>query len=308
MRKTKMTRKHAISAAAFVLLAACGQPQQAAKPPAPAAAAEDHASHDHAGPVTITATPSVAYRPGQPVALSLRLTDKNGRPVVAEDLAEMHGQRLHVMIVDAGLEDYAHAHPTANADGSFTLTFTPKTDRPYRLWADFSLDDHRGGKAGADEHDHGDGAHSHGDDRSELEVTFASVDLPVGTGAVPALAAAQSLTAESEGLRFQLSLESSLRAGQATRVRLAIVDAEGRPYTQLEPVMSAFAHVVGFNPGATTMMHVHPDGPGPDAASARGGPTLAFTLEPEVSGPQRLFVQVKANGRDVIVPFTLVVG
>jgi hypothetical protein len=318
MKETMMKANLMIAAAAMALLAACSQPQQAEAPAAPAAAAEDHASHDHSGPVTITATPAGTYQVGQPVTMTLRLTDQNGQPIVAEDLAVKHEHRLHVMVVDTGLEDYTHAHPTANADGTFTLSFTPRLDRPYRLWADFALNDHHeeapaeadhGHDNGHDHgHDHAEGGHGHGDDHHESGMTYASVDLPVGAGAAPSIAATQTLSAEADGLRFQLSLESALRAGQATRVRLAVVDASGRPYTQLEPLMGAFAHVVGFNPGATKMMHVQPDGAEPTSADARGGPTLAFTLEPEAAGPQRLFVQVKANGREVMVPFTLVVG
>lgn len=292
-----MKSKLLIAAAAFALLGACGQQQQATAPAATAQGAEDHANHDHSGPVTLTATPSGIYQPGQPVTLTLRLTDQNGQPIVAEDLAVKHEHRLHVMVVDADLEDYAHAHPTANPDGTFSFAFTPRLDRPYRLWADFSLADSHGGVE-----------QGHGDAHHDAAVTFASVDLPVGGGAVPAVAPTQALSAEAEGLRFQLSLESSLQVGQATRVRLAVVDGQGRPYTQLEPLMGAFAHIVGFDPGARTMMHVHPDGAEPTSAEARGGPTLAFTLEPAVAGPQRLFVQVKANGREVTVPFTLVVA
>jgi hypothetical protein len=56
------------------------------------------------------------------------------------------------------------------------------------------------------------------------------------------------------------------------------------------------------------MMHVHPDGAEPTTADARGGPALAFTLEPKVAGPQRLFVQVRANGCEVTAPFTLVIA
>lgn len=298
MKTTEMKSKLLIAAAALALLTACSPPHQAA---APSTAADEHANHDHSGPVTITATPSSAYQAGRPVTLTLRLTDQKGEPMVAEDLAVQHGHRLHVMVVDGGLEDYAHAHPVANADGTFSFTFTPKLDRPYRLWADFSLRGHEETDAGhgADGHEHGEGRHDDG-------VTYASVDLPIGAGAVPSVVATQSFSAEAGGLRFQLSLESQLRAGEASRVRMAIVDAQGRPFTQLEPLMGAFAHIVGFNPGATTMMHVHPDGAEPTDMSARGGPTLAFTLEPEVAGPQRLFLQVKANGSEIAVPFTLV--
>jgi hypothetical protein len=300
MKVTKMKSSFLIAAAALALLVACSPPQQAA---APAPAADEHAKHDHSGPVTITATPSGAYKAGQPVTLTLRLSDQKGEPIVAEDLALKHEHRLHVMVVDGGLEDYAHAHPIANADGTFSFTFTPKLDRPYRLWADFSLKGHEEIDAG-----HGAEGHEHGEAHHDDGVTYASIDLPIGAGAVPPVAAAQSLSAEAGGLKFQLSLESQLRTGEAARVRMAVVDSQGRPFTQLEPLMGAFAHVVGFNVGATTMMHVHPDGAELTTADARGGPALAFTLEPKVAGPQRLFVHVKANGREVMVPFTLVVG
>lgn len=293
-----MKLNFALAVLSLTLVTACSPPQQAAAPSADGHADHDHASHDHSGRVTMTATPSGPIIPGQPVTLTLRLADQNGQPIVAEDLAMKHEHLLHVMAVDAGLEDYAHAHPTANPDGTFSFTFTPRLDRPYRLWADFSLKEAGGGEAGGHE----------GHDDHDAGVVYASADLPVGTGAVPPIAAAQSLSAEVEGLRFQVSMESTLRAGQSTRVRLAIVDAQGRPFTHLEPLMGAFAHVVGFNPGATTMMHVHPDGAEPTTLDARGGPTLAFTLEPEVAGPQRLFVQVKANGREITAPFTLVVA
>ena len=305
MRATTMKSKLVFAAAALALLAACSPPQNVA---APAPVADEHANHEHSGPVSITATPSGAYQVGQPVTLTLQLTDRNGEPIVAEDLSVQHDHRLHVMVVDGGLEDYTHAHPTANADGTFSFTFTPRLDRPYRLWADFSLNGHEEDAGhGAEGHDHGEGGHSPGDDHHDDAATYASVELPVGAGAAPSVAATQTLSAEADGLRFQLSLESQLRAGEAARVRMAVVDAQGRPFTQLEPLMGAFAHVVGFNPGATTMMHVHPSGAEPTTADARGGPTLAFTIEPEAAGPQRLFVQVKANGREATVPFTLVV-
>lgn len=163
---------------------------------------------------------------------------------------------------------------------------------------------------GHEETDAGHGAQGHDHDEAHHDdgVTYASVDLPIGAGAVPPVVATQNLSAEADGLRFQLSLESQLRAGETSRVRMAVVNAQGRPFTQLEPLMGAFAHVVGFDVGATTMMHVHPDGAEPTTADARGGPALAFTLEPKVAGPQRLFVQVRANGCEVTAPFTLVIA
>lgn len=303
-----------IAVSAIALLSACSQPTTSTAPPAPAAAVDDHASHDHSGPVSITATPVGVMASGKPTTLTLRLTDQKGQPIVAEDLRENHEHLLHVMVVDAGLEDYAHAHPTANADGTFSFAFTPRLDRPYRLWADFQLADHEAGGKSAPENDHSHGDHSHGDhshgDAAHADhgaPVYASTDLAVGKGAVPAVAAQQSLRAETGGMRFQLSLPSVLQAGKATQAQLAVVGPDGKPFTQLEPLMGAYAHIVGFNPGATTMLHVHPEGAEPKSAAARGGPVISFTLEPEAPGPQRLFVQVKANGVEISVPFTVLV-
>jgi hypothetical protein len=244
--------------------------------------------------------------------MTLRLTDHSGQPIRAEDLVVKHEHALHVMVVDQGLEDYSHTHPVANADGTFTFTFTPRLDRPYRLWADFSLSDPstEDGAAAA--------GHAHGQDMADhmahgatgavAAATYAAVDLPVGAGPVPAVAATPTLTANADGLRFALSLEQPLRAGEASRASLSVADAQGRPYTQLQPLMGAFGHMVGFNPGATTMMHVHPEGAEPTTPDARGGPALTFMVEPESAGPQRLFVQVRTNGREVAVPFNVVVN
>jgi hypothetical protein len=301
-------RSFVFAVSALALLTACGQPPAPAAGP-PTVAADDHAGHDHAGPFTLTATPTGTLALGQPVTLTLRLTDRDGQPLDPADLREDHGHLLHVMAVDTGLEDYTHAHPTAGPDGTFSFTFTPRLDRPYRLWTDFHLahDDETAADHG--DHDHNDaghGDHAHGDGHEAGQ--RASTDLGIGGGVAPPLAATQSLTAEAGGLRFQLSLPGALKVGEATRVQIAIVGLDGQPFTQLEPLMGAFAHVVGFNVGATEMLHAHPEGPEPANAAARGGPVLAVTLEPETAGPQRLFVQVKANGAEITAPFTVLVS
>lgn len=219
-----------IAVSALALLSACSQPISNA-PPAPSATAEDHGAHDHSGPVTITTTPAGPMAAGKPVTLTLRLTDQKGQPIVAADLRRNRVHLLHAMVVEAGLEDYAHAHPTANADGSFT--FTPRFDRPYRLWAGFQLAHDDAEKAPAKNADHSHGDHSHGEEAhaDHDEPTYASTDLPVGGVAVPAFSVQQSLRADAGGLRFQLSLPGALKAGEATKVQLAVVGADGKPFT-----------------------------------------------------------------------------
>lgn len=304
-----MRTRIVIAAAILTALAACGPQQSVDAAKSPTTKPADHAGHDLSDPVTLSVAPSSVYRVGQPVTMTVRLKHSNGATVGANDLAVKHEHVLHVMTVDVGLQDYAHAHPTANADGSFSFIFTPRFDRPYRLWADFSLKNdgaHAEPKSVAQDgvqHGAGSAGHDQGHD-----ARFASVDVPVGVGAAPPVTPAQSLTAEAEGMRFQLSMDSDLRVGQVTKARLSVQDAQGEPFAKLEPLMGAFAHMVGFDPGATTMMHLHPEGAEPKSASARGGPVLAFVVKPERAGPTRLFAQVRANGREVPVPFTVVVS
>lgn len=294
-----------IAVAALAVLASCGA-QQTSEAPAPPITAID--IDDRSGGMTVAASPSAAFVVGRPVTLTVRLADAAGKAIGADDLSVKHEHLLHVMTVDVGLQDYAHAHPSANADGSFSFTFTPRLDRPYRLWADFSLKDTGAGMIATQSH-----SGEHHDMAASAQAQgagsrFVSVDLPVGTGAAAPVAPTQTLTAEAEGLRLQLSLESELRVGVAAKARLAVTDTKGDPYTKLEPLMGAFAHVVGFDPGATTIMHVHPEGAEPTMAGDRGGPVLSFMLKPDRAGPNRLFAQIKANGREIAVPFTVVVS
>ena len=269
---------------------------------------DDH--HDHgtsaSGPNLgfVIETPPAA---GQSSTVSLILTGPNGQTLSPDDLAETHEHKLHVMIVDEGLEDYTHMHPEPGADGLYQITFTPAYARTYRVWADFTL-----AEGSDDDHHHEDDAHDHesdsehdghhGDGEGQVIVSEALI---VGEDAAPALGAENILTAEAGGLNYALVPGSEVKAGETVEFTVSVSDADGAPFAALEPIMGAYAHLVGFDAGATNMVHAHPRGAHPHGASSRGGPDLFFAVTSEEAGPHRLFLQTMTGGSEDSVAFTL---
>jgi hypothetical protein len=298
---------------AALALSACGQSTSASKEDAATTAAATEASALADGQSSLAVAPQGALAAGEPVTLTLTLKDASGAPIGPEAIATSHTRRIHVMIVDAALEDYTHVHATLGAaPGEWTLSFTPKFARTYRVWTDFKLatgeeaEDHLHGEGG---HDHGEGSHSHDEvAKSDEHGQTPSATLNVGTEASPALAPTQALTAEGGGLKLSLSLGGPVTADAHVPATLVVTDATGEPFAGLEPIMGAYAHLVGFSADGSTMVHAHPQGEEPKDAGARGGPALTFELYPTVAGPNRLFLQVRKDGAVITVPFTLMVG
>lgn len=71
--------------------------------------------------------------------------------------------------------------------------------------------------------------------------------------------------------KFKLEFDNkSLIVNQAVMGKIFITDATNKPVKNLEPVMGAFAHIVGFYDVFKTVAHVHPMGIEPTQASDRG--------------------------------------
>ena len=308
----KTTRILALMAVSSLVLglAACGQ-GGAAKTDAPKAEASAATSAEakDAALTLVTSQPPVV---GQPVTVTLNLKGPEGKPLGPDAIATKHENKVHVMIVDAGLEDYTHVHATQGANpGEWNVAFTPKLARSYKVWADFELgSDAPAPKAKDEGHAHGVGAdHSHDAPKAaDAHPQNPSADLLVGSDVAPALTATQSLTSVVDGMTFTLSLGGAATKGQHVKTTLTVADAAGTPFAGLEPIMGAYAHLVGFSEGGASMLHGHPEGAEPKDKAARGGPILGFELHPKVSGTHRLFLQVQKGGKVLVVPFTLVVG
>lgn len=208
----------------------------------------------------------------------LRLTHRNGLPVTPQELAIVHTEKLHLFVADSSLKDYHHIHPQPTGEpGVLGLSFTPNTSNNYTAWADFTLlkdgQNHRL--------------------RTEMP-SMADRNIP------PSIRA--NNRAEQDGLRFEW-ISEPLRQNANAVVEVRITDASGTPVTDLQPVMGAFAHLVGFSGDGQSIIHTHPLGGETTEPAARGGPTMLFHVEPDCSGATQFYLQVRRNGEDVYVPF-----
>lgn len=235
--------------------------------------------------VQITARADHSIEAGRKVAVKVQLQRGDGTPVRPADLTVMHTQPIHLLIEDPSLGDYHHEHPVATATpGEYAFSFTPAKTAPYRIWADIvpML-------------------------TGVQELPF--VDLPSAGRGGAIEGKEDRFSSASGGLHFELSLYGNAgtkpRAGQTCGLQIKITGADGQPMKQLEPLMNAFAHLVGFYDDYETVVHLHPGGGEILNAAARGGPTLTFTFFPPKPGFLRLYCQVQVNGENIFAPFNV---
>lgn len=213
---------------------------------------------------------------------SVKLTDiKTGKPVTEDDLKTVHTKKLHLLVIDPSLTEYHHVHPTLNQDGTWDAYWAEAGANRFRVWADITRKD-----TGRQEFVMTDiGAK---DKIYKIDKTLNS-DYTVGE------------------YSFSFKLDGELKAGEAAMATITVTK-NGKPFDQLEPVMGAFAHLVGFNEDYKTIMHIHPMGKEPEKDIERGGPELQFHIEPEKAGYNKLFAQFRIDGNDVFVPFGIMVN
>jgi hypothetical protein len=223
---------------------------------------------------------------GQPAKLTVQLTrKKDGRPVTADDLLVVHTQKIHLLIVDETLTDYHHEHPVpVEPPGTFSFAFTPRKPGKYRVFADIVP-------------------------RESNVQEYAMCDLSGGAEPGGAVDKHGSPTACGAGrLRFSLIWNTGglpLRAQQSVNAMITVTDENGKPFTQLEPVMGTYSHLVAFHEDHKTVLHIHPVGAEPQKPEDRGGPRFMVRFWAPKPGFYRLYVQVQMDGRQWFTPFAL---
>lgn len=220
---------------------------------------------------------------GKNAKITIKLTQKqSGEPITFNDLKKVHTKKLHLLIVDPSLTDYHHIHPVeGSAAGEYVFDFTPNKEGSYRIWADVTP-------------------------IATEKQEYVTADM--GTPAKRKLGIDKKIFMVSEvnGFIFTLSLEGEAIAGDAVMGKITI-SKDGKPFTKLEPLMGAFAHVVGFSEDYHSVMHIHPMGREPKNDSERGGSVLELHIEPEAPGFVKLFAQIHVDGKDIFAPFGIMV-
>jgi len=218
---------------------------------------------------------------GKKTPTEIELVSKEtNKPLLPSEINVTHTEIIHLLIFDQTLTDYQHVHPVpTDKPGIYKFEWTPKEASQYKVWVDLTPL-----ATGQQEYvvaDLGNLSKSH-------------------KGATKVL----NLTQKVDGLTYSLSFDSSeLKKGKPVMGKVLITDAKGNPFTQLEPIMGTFAHIVAINQDFKSIAHIHPMGVEPSKPSDRGGPELDFHMEPDKSGFWKIWVQVKIEGKEVFVPF-----
>ncbi len=239
--------------------------------------------HGSSGPATIKvefAPTAAPYQAGAEITALIRLSDAQGKPVTFEQLELAHTKKIHLLIIDEGLTDYHHEHPvpTKNA-GEYAFTLKPAKGGRYTVFADLLP-------------------------TATRKQEYAKTEIAIA-GTAAALDQSAGRVAIVDGYKFELSIDgdATLRVGEATMAKVKVTKPDGSSANNLEPVMGAFAHGVGFPADRSGVVHVHPMGKEPEQATERGGPDLSFHVVPEHAGYMKFYVQVQIDGRDRFAGF-----
>ncbi|MEQ1747839.1 MAG: hypothetical protein ABL974_00345 [Prosthecobacter sp.] len=233
----------------------------------------------------LSLTDSAPLVAGRETKIQMHLSTTSGQPVSESDLLIVHSKPIHLLITNPALSAFQTVHPvSAGAAGDYTFSFTPSVDGPCRVWADI------------------------------VPVTTGLQELPFADiGGVFSTAAPQKTTevrtTTIEGFTFEISFagitDGQPHAGQIQLMRIKATDSSGKPVERLEPLMNAFAQVVGFYADHQTVLRLHPIGGDILREELRGGPYLGFKIYPPRAGLVRFYCQVRIDGRTITVPLSV---
>lgn len=252
-----------------------------------------YAVHQHRVSALVKPTPTMKLavekivNHGKVKLVFIKITNiKTNQPIRLHDLSEVHTQKIHMLVIDDSLSDYRHIHPVATSEpGVYQFSWQPKKkEANYRIWADV--------------------VPSNSQQQEYLIADLLTAKDTFST-VVPELATQSFI----DGYTFKLVFEpTQLEFGHELRGEIVIRDPHDRPVHNLEPVMGAYAHFVGFNADFKSVLHIHSLGKEPVSVADRGGPQLEFHVNPNQTGFIKLFAQVKIKGKEIFVPFGIVVN
>ncbi len=219
-------------------------------------------------------------RAGVETEVKFRLIGQGNIPVIPEQLHTTHTEKLHALLLDPGFGDYHHEHPQpTDVPGEYVFRFTPRKTGPYRMWLDVMPVSTGRGEFPI----------------SDLE----PIPRPIVRAKVP-----KGAVTESRSGAFVAKLElpaGGLTFGNVGTISVSL-EEDGKPLSRLEPLMGAFAHVVGFADDFQSILHIHPLRAMP-VAGQLGGPEVEFQLRPLLPGWLRLYFQYQVDGEVHLAEF-----
>jgi hypothetical protein len=225
---------------------------------------------------------------GKPTNLSLVVTEqKVGEPF--KDFDIIHDKLMHLIIVNSeDLSHFAHIHPKLNKErGVFHIAHTFAKAGKYKLWIDVKP---RGGM------------------QVLTAFIFTVEGQPVHSPAN--ITSDKTFVKEvvTEGQSYQITLDfqrENLGVGRNIKMTFEIRDANGKPISNLEPLMAAGGHCVIIDANGQEFLHVHPtEEVDDDVTRWRGGPSVSFLANFPKPGLYRAWGQFQHEGRLLTADFT----
>jgi len=225
--------------------------------------------------VDLEPIPAAAGQGLSGLGLTIRDPD-SGTPVTA--LATVHDKPLHLFVVSRALDYFAHLHPVALTSGSFEIRHAIPPGE-YMVVADFLP---QGGSPQLVQH-------------AIVTPGFQPLTaVPAGSHQLSPLA-----DVVADGLRARIDA-GPITAGQNATLRFTLTHASsGAPVSDLQPYLSAPAHLFLVSADLTYAVHGHP------AETSSSGPELSFTVTLPAPGSYKLWLQVQRRGRVITLPFVV---
>ena len=228
---------------------------------------------------------SITPEAGRQTKLILSVTEqRSGDPIREYEL--VHDKLMHLIIVNEDLSYFAHIHPTfQDNDESFTIVHTFPESGRYKLWIDFKP---KGGNQTLV--------------AFRINVTGHPIHKPV------MLIHDRKYSKESLDRKYKISLKlpEKLVAHNDTNIVFSISNIEGKPITDLEPLMGAGGHSVIISSDIREFLHVHPTEEVDH--SWKGGPEISFRTNFPKPGLYKAWGQFQHQGRLVVADFNLKVS
>lgn len=220
---------------------------------------------------------------GKPAELRFAIRDTKTKALI-KDFDIAHTQVFHLLMTSKDLSWFAHEHPVAQPDGTFTHTQVFPAGGEYRIYADVAP--------------RGAGSQILG---TNLKVSGAA---PKPIALVPA-----GMKNTVEGITAVFSSGTNpIPVGKSTGLLFKLTDtATGQPLTDLEPYLGAYGHLMIIHQDGQTVVHSHPAEDEAGLAASRKGSVLFSARFPK-PGVYKAWGQFQRGGRVITIPFVLKIG
>jgi len=195
--------------------------------------ADPHAAHNMEQGVSMLMiqTDPAQVIAGKPTTLKLMIHGADGKMV--NNFEVVHEQKIHLIVVRDGLDQFAHIHPEVDAAGNATVSYSFPTGGNYRLYAD------------------------HKPTGMEQTTTTTQMKVSGDIPTVPSLPPNVPGETEGDGLRAKVAVEGASAGGEGT-ITFDLTDAAGEPVVDLQPYMGAMGHLVVLSSDGKQYVHAHP--------------------------------------------------